>query len=626
MGRSSTSGMVYLVKRPEGGFSYIRHLTSGLAETLSGDLHLSWSKDRRKVGGRKVIKIALATNDLALARQRWLEVHPQVEHLIGFAKDTFLRKRVRPAGVRRLQALPPDSIRQIADEVYRQILASDDEEALSGRPADLTEMVLGEMADRDGEEDVNPVDAKREAHLRELNHLKAHVRQVDRYDFEGAKQVPSLDSLMSKGLPIDRARVVRDDLSAVIGESAVEAVLADIGVELPHKHPDRRRLALEVIRAGIRGHEAVLDRLKGEAVPTPLLAPQPTVMEAEPGLRLVEAYETWKTEQKPSARTADGYRLYVDRFIEINGDIPVSAISKKHVRAYRDALTGCPRSIPKEKAGRPFWELHSWAASEGQPVLSRATINDKAIGAISAVLAVAVRNGEIETNPCEGMKFALKEGEVSTRKPYDDGDLERLLASPVYTDGQRYDAGGGEAQKWLPLISLFSGARLEEIGQLRLVDIKSENGIVYFDMREVDETPGQSTSRKTKSSRRRVPMHRVLIEMGLLAYAEEQKKRGALRLFPELREYESKTTHYFSKWWGRYAREFVTKDKDKTFHSFRHRAVDELRKFALYPVAQAVLGHHLGDTTSGYGAGFDLESLAGAVQSIAYPGLDLSKV
>lgn len=405
----------------------------------------------------------------------------------------------------------------------------------------------------------------------------------------------------------------------MIGESAVEAVLAEIGVDLPHGHPDRRLLALEVIRAGIRGHQAVLDRMKGDAVPTPPRAPLPVVMEAEPGLRLVEAYQTWKTERKPSARTAEAYRLYVDRFIEINGDLPLSAISKKHVRAYRDALTGCPGHIPKDMAGQPFWELHSWAASESQPVLSRGTINDKAIGAISAVLAVAVRNGEIETNPCEGMKFALKEGEVSTRKPYDDGDLERLLASPVYADGQRYDAGGGEAQKWLPLISLYSGARLEEIGQLRLVDIKRENGIDFFDMREVDETPGQSTSRKTKSSRRRVPIHRLLIEMGLLAYAEEQQKLSVLRLFPELREYEGKTTHYFSKWWGRYAREYVTKDRDKTFHSFRHRAVDELRKRALYPVAQAVLGHHLGDATSGYGSGFDLVALNEAVQSIEYP-------
>ena len=139
MGRSSTSGMVYLVKRPEGGFSYVRNLSNGLAETLSGELDLSWSAGRRKVGGGKILKIALATSDLNLARQRWLEVHPQVEHLIGFAKDTFQRKRKRPSVVRRLRVLPHEAIRQIADDVYQRILASDDEEALSGevltRPA-----------------------------------------------------------------------------------------------------------------------------------------------------------------------------------------------------------------------------------------------------------------------------------------------------------------------------------------------------------------------------------------------------------------------------------------------------------------------------------------------------------
>lgn len=138
MGRCSTSGMIYLVKRPEGGFSYVRHLASGLAESVSGDLQLSWSTERRKVGGGKIIKIALATSDLNLARQRWLEVHPQVEHLIGFARDTFQRKRVRPCVVRRLQALPHDAIQQIADEVYRRILASDDEEALGPLPVSWT--------------------------------------------------------------------------------------------------------------------------------------------------------------------------------------------------------------------------------------------------------------------------------------------------------------------------------------------------------------------------------------------------------------------------------------------------------------------------------------------------------
>ena len=177
----------------------------------------------------------------------------------------------------------------------------------------------------------------------------------------------------------------------------------------------------------------------------------------------------------------------------------------------------------------------------------------------------------------------------------------------------------------MPLISLFSGARLEEIGQLRLNDLKSENGIHFFDLREIDDTPGQSTTRKTRSSRRRVPIHQALIKSGLLAYADGQRQQGAVRLFPDLREYDGKTTHYFSKWWGRYAREFVTQDRDKTFHSFRHRVVDELRKYPFYPVAQAVLGHHLGYTTTGCGSGFDLSPLNEAIQGIAYPKLDLSR-
>ncbi|AMJ59585.1 hypothetical protein AXW83_04045 [Bosea sp. PAMC 26642] len=618
--------MPYFVKRPEGGFSYTRDLSPKLFASLSGELALSWSQERRKVGGKQVLKIALGTTDLTLARQRWMEVHPQVENLIGFAKETFQRRTTRPSTVTRLQSLPREAIKQIAEDVYQRILASDDEEALTGRPADLTEIVLNEMGERGNDDVPNLFDAKRRAHLRELDHLRSHARRVDQFDFDGARQIPTLESLVREGMSPDSAKRAREDLSDVIGESAVEAVLAQSGVDLPHGHPDRNLLALEVIRAGIRGHSAVLERLEGAAVPTPALVAPIARTQPNEGVKLGEAYDTWKNERKPSSRTAEGYRLYVDRFIEINGDVPIASITKKHVRAYRDALTGCPRNVPKEMAGCPFWELHAWALAEGHPLLSRTTINDKSIGAISAILAVALRNGEIEANPCTGMKFSLKEGEAGKRKPYDDADLSRLLASPVFGEGKRYDAGGGEAQKWLPLISAYSGARLEEIGQLRVMDIKCEDEVHYFDLREIDDTPGQTTSRKTGSSRRRVPIHAMLIAKGLLAYAKEQGKAGHVRLFPDLVEYDGKTTHYFSKWWGRYARQFITKDKDKTFHSFRHRVTDELRKGKLYAVMQAILGHHVGDTTSGYGDGFDIGTLNEMLQGISYSKVDLSRI
>lgn len=130
MGRSSTFGMLYLVKRPEGGFSYIRDLPARVAATLSGELALSWTAERRKVGGRSVLKIALGTSSGAWARHRWLEM-PQIEHLIGFAKDSIQRCSSRPSRVTRLQLLPADAIRAVADRVYQEILAADDAEAFT---------------------------------------------------------------------------------------------------------------------------------------------------------------------------------------------------------------------------------------------------------------------------------------------------------------------------------------------------------------------------------------------------------------------------------------------------------------------------------------------------------------
>lgn len=210
MGRSSTFGMRHLVKRPEGGFSYIRGLSVAMAESLSGELSLSWVADRRKVGGRKVLKVALGTGDLALARDRWLEVHSQVEHLVGFAKDNFQRRKPRPAVPRRVQSLSGEAIRDIADSVYRRILAADDDEALSGHHADLTELVLNEMAEMAVGEEPNAYEAKREAHLREYDHLRAHSRQVEHYDFNAEMRLPTVESLMGEGVAPANARSMRD--------------------------------------------------------------------------------------------------------------------------------------------------------------------------------------------------------------------------------------------------------------------------------------------------------------------------------------------------------------------------------------------------------------------------------
>lgn len=625
MGRPNSNGNPFLIERPEGGFTYFRNVPSSLRTVLSGEVRLPWNGERRPIGGRGTIKIALGTRDLQVARKRWLDVHPQVE---GHVETAMLRtmNTSKPVTVRVVSGLSPLEIEHIANRYYRNILSSDDDEVLSRQQlSDRTELVLAEregvMTDR-----AAVTAARREAHMRELDVLRRALQEPERFDFDGAAHIPTLAELRAEGHSDESARAIRQSFEDVLLESEIGEVLAENGVGLPRDHIDRMRLSLAIARAGVRAHEDVLRRLDGAPVDTPPPLPVliPPVINAGPSLR--DAYKSWIKQQSPSPKTIEEYGVYVERFIALCDDIPIRSITKKHVLAYRDALSLFPRNIPTDLRSASVAAIQEWAAQNKAKLLARTTINDKAIGSISAILAVALSHDFIQANPCIGTKFHLKTGEAVERKPYSDADLKALMTSPVLAKGKRYKAGGGEAQKWLPLIAMYTGARLEEIGQLRVIDVlfSSKPGDVpFFDMETIDDTPGQETRRKTRSSRRCVPIHKKLIERGLVQYVEAQRKAGSIRLFPELKPYRGKITHGFSKWWGRYARKSV-KDSQKTFHSFRHRVTDQFRN-QVRPadgILQAILGHDRTDTTSGYGSGFDLETLNDALQRLDY-GLDI---
>ena len=97
--------------------------------------------------------------------------------------------------------------------------------------------------------------------------------------------------------------------------------------------------------------------------------------------------------------------------------------------------------------------------------------------------------------------------EKKARVSFDLEDLRKIFNAPVFREQERPIAGAGEAAYWRPLIALYAGARLTEIGQLRVQDIKRESGIDYFDISDEGEDAGI----KMLSSRRRVPIHAELV-------------------------------------------------------------------------------------------------------------------
>ncbi len=251
---------------------------------------------------------------------------------------------------------------------------------------------------------------------------------------------------------------------------------------------------------------------------------------------------------------------------------------------------------------------------------------NKQLGALSAVLEWAAQNGHFDSlpnwsNPTVGVKPQDRKRK-ERRLSYDISDLNLIFGFPVFASGERPLGGGGEAAKWLPLLALFSGARLEELGQLRTTDVGREGEISFIDINTHDD--GKRV--KNCHSRRKVPIHPQLVALGFLDYVEERRLQDDSRLFPELRpDDHGQVTGNWSRWWGRYARRNGLTDVRKVFHSFRHTFKSACREAALgKEIHDAITGHSSGDVGDAYGEGYPVSVLGYEIAKVSYPGLDLS--
>jgi integrase len=279
-------------------------------------------------------------------------------------------------------------------------------------------------------------------------------------------------------------------------------------------------------------------------------------------------------------------------------------------------------------------ELAEWSRHHpGAVRIASATVN-KWLTCLQAVLNWARDNGTIPdevtwADPVSNMR--LPEANPR-RQPWEPNELSLLFQSPVFTEGLRPEGGKGEAAFWLPLLALYSGARLSELAPLTVDDIKVDtaSGVRFMTVIE-DATVGRSV--KTDTSVRAVPLHSELLRLGLLDFVDYARARSGSsgRLFPEIERGPKGTFgEVWSKWFGRHKRSLGVDNENSVFHSFRHGFKDALRAAQVSEdINDALTGHAGGNRVArGYGwkdmvRRFGFSALHAAVEKVAYPGLDL---
>ncbi len=171
---------------------------------------------------------------------------------------------------------------------------------------------------------------------------------------------------------------------------------------------------------------------------------------------------------------------------------------------------------------------------------------------------------------------------------------------------------------------MYTGARLKELAQLMVYDVKQDPKHGYYlnitDLNEEDDDE-HIKAVKTNTSRRRIPLHPDLIKIGFLTYWEECKTQKHRQLFPLLKvDQHGKLSGNWSKWWSRYMRaEIGITAKSKVLHSFRHTFKDACREAGIgEEIHDSLTGHSGGGVGRVYCSEYSLEQLTKAIESLQF--------
>ena len=317
-----------------------------------------------------------------------------------------------------------------------------------------------------------------------------------------------------------------------------------------------------------------------------------------------------------------------NQFLEIIGDKQCSELTHDDLiefkRIYLKLPTRPDQGIYKNRSCR---EIASMDIPTGKLPVHNTLVNK--LSSLLSFLDSCEENFYIDINHRKPFKKYAKKTKKKNKRgkirvPYTPEDLKKLFESNEYINGTHKSP----AHHWLPLIALFTGARLNEICQLYQSDIREDGGIWYFDFNEeLDDK-----SAKTDAAIRYVPIHPELRRLDFFDYWKSIEEGN--RLFPMLKKTVNGYGDSISKWFGRTYKNknncniTIPSGKMKDFHSFRNTLIDTLKQKGV-PVSSAreIVGHEdEGLTYGGYANVIDLPNRKKIITKVKYPSIDFSKV
>lgn len=341
-------------------------------------------------------------------------------------------------------------------------------------------------------------------------------------------------------------------------------------------------------------------------------------------------------DEYPKTKSPSMYKKHIvalPMLREFVGDIPVTELRQAHINDFFTLLQRLPPRW-KDQCRRLGLTIRKLAELDHPEKIAPKTFDDSYKASIRPFLDDAVTNWQDSGFPttlslkATKYKGERKEGEKKQRH-FKQAELQRLFEG---NEMKSFASGSAKSHCYLlPHIGLFTGARVNEICQLNpQTDILKdpETGIWYFWITEETEGDERIDKRtKNNESRRKVPIHSKLIELGILDYINVVKKQGAKMIFPAWKPSRGRASSEAEKWFRKLITEAGLRDETKGarivgFHAFRHTLENKGENTKGLPWAiEHITGHAIpgkSKVSKGYSGELDLKNKQEIIEAINF--------
>jgi integrase len=388
---------------------------------------------------------------------------------------------------------------------------------------------------------------------------------------------------------------------------------------------DPLHLIRSLVAESLQAHAT--SALVGRATqPAPVIPVAPTVAIAVTGPTMAAARDLYLAppDRKKShlVKGRSETAAIVQFAIDLLGDPPLHSIDQDHWDKLDLALPDIPhsRNLPAE-ACSSLYTRYRYAQKHGWSEITRVTettIKGRYRYGLYKFIDWAI---DKKLYPGPRPIFVCVDPQnlaALPRDAFDDKELLDLLRLPLFTGcagaHRIWTPGGYFVQNhlyWAYLILILTGMRPGEVGQIKCVDIQTDGEYIYFDLRPFDARKGRVAiedlrNLKTNSSGRVVPIHPLLIELGLLDRMLYLIEARETRLFPEWKEYSrgDGTTRWsqpITKSWQYVKKVLKIVRADLTLYATRHLMADWLDNSSIAKRTRDRILGHVTDVPGGYG-------------------------